>query len=118
MSMRVTLSYFIEPSPNNVGWGENHRYASHGLRFDVIRPLEGVAAFQKADVQNRVGRPRRPAAERRRDGEWVIGSNGRTHGSLHSDWWDGKAIDLARCNLIAVYPVTGWWKERHHLGAT
>jgi hypothetical protein len=24
VSMRVTLSYFIEPSPNNIGWGVNH----------------------------------------------------------------------------------------------
>ena len=25
VSMRVTLSYFVEPSPNRVGWGVNHR---------------------------------------------------------------------------------------------
>ncbi len=116
VSMRVTLSYFIEPSPNNVGWGENHRYASHGLRLDVIRPLEGVAAFKKRlsttewDAPN--ARPQNVDETRK----WVIGDNGRRHGSLHSDWWEGKAIDLSRCNLIAVYPVTGWWKERHHLG--
>jgi hypothetical protein len=36
--------------------------------------------------------------------------------SLHSDWWTGNAADLATCNLIAVYPVTGWWRERPHLG--
>lgn len=115
VSMRVTLSYFIEPSPNNVGWGENHRYASHGLRFDVIRPLEGVSAFRKRISKAEWDAPDAPPQSVDETREWVIGSNGRTHGSLHSDWWEGKAIHLARCNLIAVYPVTGWWKERHHL---
>ena len=114
--MRVTLSYFIEPSPNNIGWGENHRYASHGLRFDVIRPLESETAFKKrlSKTEWNALNPRPQNTDETK--EWVIGSNGRTHGSLHSDWWVGKAADLARRSLIAVYPVTGWWKERHHLG--
>lgn len=116
VSMRVTLSYFIEPSPNNVGWGENHRYASHGLRFDVIRPLEGLPAFKKRLSKTEWDAPNARPQNVEETREWVIGDNGRTHGSLHSDWWQGKAIDLSRCNLIAVYPVTGWWKERHHLG--
>ena len=114
--MRVTLSYFIEPSPNNIGWGENHRYASHGLRFDVIRPLEGLLAFKKRLSKTEWDKPSARPQNVDETREWVIGSNGRTHGSLHSDWWEGKAIDLSRCNQIAVHPVTGWWKERHHLG--
>lgn len=114
--MRVTLSYFIEPSPNNVGWGENHRYASHGLRFEIIRPLEGLKAFQQRISATEWDAPNvRPQAVEDTL-RWEIGSNGRTHGSLHSDWCEGKATDLARCNQIAVFPVTGWWKERHHLG--
>ena len=36
----------------------------------------------------------------------------RASGSLHSDIWDGTAADLAERGAIAVYPVTGWWKER------
>ena len=31
--LRVTLSYFIEPSPGRRGWKDKHRYQSHGLRF-------------------------------------------------------------------------------------
>ena len=26
------------------------------------------------------------------------------------------AADLATCNLISVFPVIGWWRERKHLG--
>ena len=46
----------------------------------------------------------------------MIGGNGRTHGSIHSDWWVGSAADLAASGRLVVYPVTGWWMERHHLG--
>ena len=115
VKMRVTLSYFIEPSPNSVGWGVNHRYASHGLRFDVIRPTEGVDGFKKRISREFWEENTRPLDQAEEIRNWVIGDQGRTHGSIHSDWWIGRAIDLARCGRIAVYPVTGWWKERHHL---
>jgi len=36
-------------------------------------------------------------------------------GSVHSDRWKGTAAELANCNMIAVYPIVGWWRERHHL---
>ena len=26
-----------------------------------------------------------------------------------------RSADLANCGLIAVYPVSGWWRERKHL---
>ncbi len=116
VTMRVTLSYFIEPSPNSVGWGVNHRYASHGLRFDVIRPTEEIEGFKRRisrdfwEAPNK--RPENPAEETR---NWVIGDQRRTHGSIHSDWWVGSAVELANCGRIVVYPVTGWWKERLHL---
>ena len=41
-------------------------------------------------------------------GSWVDYSN---RGSIHSDIWEGTAIDLAACGRVAVFPVTGWWKE-------
>jgi hypothetical protein len=115
VTMRVTLSYFVEPSPNNVGWGVNHRYASHGLRFDVIRPLESVAGFK-----GRISRAfwvdgKRPTDSARETRNWTVGEDNRTLGSLHSDWWMGTATELARSGRIVVYPVSGWWKDRKHL---
>jgi hypothetical protein len=47
VTMRVTLSYFIEPSPGQRGWGNKFRYQSHGLRFKVKRPGEGTQEFLK-----------------------------------------------------------------------
>jgi hypothetical protein len=113
--MRITLSYFIEPSPNSIGWGVNHRYASYGLRFDVIRPTEGLDGFKKRISRDFWEGGQRPAGQAEESRNWIIGDQGRTHGSLHSDWWVGHAADLAQCGRIAVYPVTGWWKERQHL---
>ncbi len=116
VTMRVTLSYFIEPSPGNVGWGVNHRYASHGLRFDVIRlPGETLTEFKrrisKAEWPDPTQRPQNVPENR----NWVVGEHGRTHGSLHCDWWQGRAVELSRSNKLAVYPVSGWWKDRPHL---
>ncbi len=56
---------------------------------------------------------RQDRAPRRR---WVVGEDGRSLGSLHSDWWMGTAAELARSGRIIVYPVSGWWRERKHLG--
>jgi hypothetical protein len=115
VTMRVTLSCFVEPSPNNVGWGVNHRYASHGLRFDVIRPLEGLGGFKRrisrAFWDNPTTRPKSVKETR----NWTVGDDNRTLGSLHSDWWTGTAATLARSGKIVVYPVIGWWRERKHL---
>lgn len=115
ITMRVTLSYFIEPSPGSVGWGVNHRYASHGLRFDVIRPTESLADFRKRISRAFwEGTNTRPANVKETR-NWVIGEDNRNLGSLHSDWWTGTAATLASSGKIVVYPVSGWWRERKHL---
>lgn len=116
VTVRVTLSYMIEPSPGRIGWTRKHRYQSHGLRFDVNRPQEDEEAFKQRLSRSEWDEPDlRPdnVAETR---PWVVGDQGRRRGSVHSDWWTGPAADAAMTNLIAVHPVTGWWRERPHLG--
>jgi hypothetical protein len=116
VKMHVTLSYFIEPSPGRKGWGHKFRFQSHGLRFEVKSPLENTTAFKKrisrAVWEESEGRPDNVAEVR----NWVVGAKGRTHGSIHSDWWEGSATELAASGQVAVYPVTGWWRERPQLG--
>ena len=46
---------------------------------------------------------------------WTIGINNRSVGSIHTDMITTTAADLASCNLIAVFPVIGWWKLRGNL---
>lgn len=105
--LRVTLSYFIEPNPARRGWKYRHRYSSHGLRFEVPRADESLADFHARmtkSAQDEIdGEPDFKGSE------WTI----RYHrGSLHSDWWEGSAADLASRGYVAVVPVGGWWKEQ------
>lgn len=40
--MRVTLSYFVEPGPGEVGWEDKYRYLACGLRFDAIETKDDL----------------------------------------------------------------------------
>ncbi len=112
--MRVTLSYFIEPNPGERGWANKYRYASHGLRFVVRRPLESEEAFhQRINQKARDEEYRRSTVKD--SGHWTLGEKLRNFGSIHSDTWRGMAVQLAARRHIAVYPVLGWWKERANL---
>jgi len=113
--MRVTLSYFVEPSPGRRGWTRRHRYASHGLRFDVKRPTETVDQFRQRISDTASEEDEESPQATTESQPWVIGGRGRSQGSVHSDWWEGTAADLAACGCLAVYPVTGWWRERRNL---
>lgn len=114
--MRVSLSYFIEPNPGRRGMVPKTRYASHGLRFDVKRPGETVEAFKQRLSAAERDDPDAPIDTVGETRNWVLGVNGRARGSLQCDWWEGTAEQLAASDCIAVFPVTGWWKERPHLG--
>lgn len=113
VDFRITLSYFVEPNPGERGWTRRHRYASHGLRFAVKRSLETLDAFRAringAIEMEEQGLP----ADVGGDG-WLLGTI-RNAGSLHSDYWQGTAAELARRDAIAIYPVGGWWKEKPNL---
>ncbi len=115
VTVRITLSYFIEPSPAGRGWGKKFRYASHGLRFALRGPTESNAAFRrrisKAEWEEGADRPATVDPI-----NWTIGSRLRTRGSIHCDWLTAPAADIASCGQVAVFPVTGWWRERKHLG--
>ncbi len=114
VTMRVTLSYFVEPSPGEVGWQDRYRYASHALRFELNGPGEAEAEF----VQRVNSKAREDEEHPGTDGpgsRWTFGE-ARNVGSIHSDIWSGPAAELASSHLIAVHPSVGWWRERQHLG--
>ncbi len=46
---------------------------------------------------------------------WLIGPRYRDRGSIHSDLWTGTAVELAVWGIIAIHPVSGWWKDRQTL---
>ena len=115
VKMRVTLSYFIEPGPGEIGWKDRYRYPSHGLRFKINSPTESedefISRINTAVRNDEYGRPDTESPSN----HWIIGQN-RNKGSIHSDIWEGTAADLSSSNLIAVFPSIGWWRERSHLG--
>lgn len=109
IEMQVTLSYFIEPNPSERSYVRRFRYASHGLRFAMKGPLESAESFkgrllreesEEGDIQD-------PAHE-----HWFLGPSLRQQGSLHGDTWQGDISQLMACNVLAVYPVSGWWREK------
>ena len=113
--MKVTLSYFIEPLPGERGWKDKYKYASCNLRFEVNNSDENEEDFKK-----RINKLMREDNEDKGNGSsgsdrWTLGKNNRCLGSIHSDIWEGTAADLSQANYIAVYPISGWWKEKNKL---
>jgi hypothetical protein len=111
VTMKVTLSYFIEPNLTGKAATRPDTYRSFGLRFDMKKRTETSARFRS-----------RISASQAKDGTeadgetscWLLGPKAIQAGSLHCDLWRGRAIDLAGHDAIAVYPVGGWWKS--HVG--
>ena len=88
-----------------------YSYASHQLRFDIQRPTETNSMFHKRINKRALDdEEKRPSGGGDDDG-WIIGSTMRNRGSLHSDFWEGTASELAARGRVAVFPITGWWKD-------
>jgi hypothetical protein len=117
VTMRITLSYFVEPSPGARGWTARYGYQSHGLRVAVRNPLETVRQFEERI--NKAVREEGYEPPGLQDPGWQFGrGSGLTSiGSVHSDIWRGTAADLASRGQLAVYPTMGWWNKRPQLGA-
>ncbi|MFJ8747365.1 S8 family peptidase [Embleya sp. NPDC127516] len=115
VELRVTLSYMVEPNPGRRGMRGAHTYASHGLRFAIKAPLQSVDDFERcvAEVAETEGDAKTSAKAFENDDHWLLGPQNRNRGSLHSDVWRGSAVQLAECGVLAVYPVSGWWKTHN-----
>jgi hypothetical protein len=114
VTLKITLSYFIEPSPGELQTQTRYSYASHGLRFDINAPEEynNIASFKK-----RINKEAREDKEDIPDSDglgsrWNIGTTYRKKGTVQSDSVTLTGAEMAACNHIAVYPVGGWWKTR------
>lgn len=94
VELRVTLSYYVEPNPGERGWLRRHRYASHGLRFAVKRSLESVDAFRQRINAAAAAEEEGFEASDTGPDNWLLGSRVRDVGSIHSDFWQGTAVDL------------------------
>lgn len=118
VKMKVTLSYFIDPSPGEIGWENKYRYPGCRLYFDVNNVNEDKESFlyrinQKArdELESKIDHSKTQNNSER----WLLGQNNRNVGSIHSDIWEDTAINFAENRYIAIYPGGGWWKERTNL---
>lgn len=117
VKMRVTLSYFIDPSPGEIGWEDKYRYPGCRLFFDVNNTNEDKEKFlSRINKKMRDEDYNKTKAAVDTSGRWFLGVNNRNVGSIHSDIWKDTAANLAENRFLAVYPGGGWWKTRTGLG--
>jgi hypothetical protein len=110
VELRVTLSYFPEPS-------KFRSRIEHGLdlRWDMQGPQEEDDEFLKRVndlLRDRDADGKKIIKTYGESFDWQIGKQRRSRGTVQSDRWSGKAPMLAGSKLIAVYPVLGWWDRR------
>jgi hypothetical protein len=111
VTLKITLSYFIEPNPGSRRYANNYQYHSHVLDFAVIKPNEDLNVFKRR-ISAATDLP-----EEERDGRgesWIIGRV-RSKGSVKKDFITMSGADMAQRNYIAVYPKNGWYKTRKRL---
>lgn len=118
VELRVTLSYFIEPSGSRRGWRRRYSYQSHALRFELRRPNETTAEFVKR-VNRDASKEEDGSTSAASDDQWLVGPNQRNRGSLHQDVWSGYGAELASTGgTLAVHAVGGWWKNNNRQDRT
>jgi hypothetical protein len=105
--MKVTLSYFIEPNLSGRAATRPETYRSAGLRFELKKRSESVENFKK---RYEPPVPGDKAIVLQETDRWLLGPDAISAGSLHCDLWRGPAVELARHDAVAIFPVTGWWK--------
>ena len=112
VKITITLSYFIEPNPGARQYASNFSYHSHSLDFKMIKPLEKLEMFER-----RISAAAKDLEEGKdmKDELWVIRERVRSKGSLKKDFIETTGAELAKRNLIAVYPKGGWYKTRKKL---
>lgn len=107
VKIRITLSYYVKPSPGYAGRSNKYRYPSATLHFDLKSASESMEEF--------LCRRNRSEGEKKTDNDtnrWTIKQQRREQGTVQSDWIECTAAELASCGQIIVYPGQGWWKER------
>lgn len=105
--IRITLSYYVKPSPGYAGRTSKYRYPSATLRFDLKTATETQEEFLCRRNKYEGEKTTQNDADR-----WTIKQQRRERGTVQSDWIKCTAVDLAEMDKIIVYPGPGWWKER------
>lgn len=122
VTLRVTLSYFIEPNPGDRGYTTKYAYQSTALKFSLINSGEDFDNFKiRTNKKNQDNLKENLGVDKLDSGEydkntgssrWALGADTVFKGSIHSNYWNGSAVEIASCNKLAVFPLaSGWWKQ-------
>lgn len=111
-SIKVTLSYFIESNPGELGWKDKYRYSSYGLRFSMNGVLSKEQFERKISSYIASDSDDDSSIDLSTEIEWKYGVNSRNVGSIHSDIWESNAGMISESRYVAIYPVGGWWKSK------
>ena len=107
VKIRITLSYYVKPSPGYAGRTSRYRYPSALLHFDLKTSTETTEEFLRRRNQHEGESTTKNDSDR-----WAIKQQRRERGTVQSDWIECTAAELADLDKIIVYPGQGWWKER------
>lgn len=114
VTLKVTLSYFIEPNPGSRAkkYANNFQYHSHNLDFVVIKRDETLEHFKR-----RVSAASETSEDAldSRDEPWLV-KRVRSRGSIKKDFITMSGADMATRNKIAIFPKNGWYRNRKKLG--
>lgn len=112
VELRVTLSYFVEPTAARRGWRRRYAYPSHGLRFELRSPTETTPEFIRRVNREAAVEEDGSTSSASSTANWTVGPDQRNKGSLHQDIWHGDGPQLASTGgVLAVHSVGGWWKN-------
>ena len=115
IQLKVTLSYYIEPSPGNRGWKEKYTYSSFGLKFEIKDENESEAEFIRR-IDYAMHNEDDTTGSSNSD-IWYLGKKNRDKSSIRSDFTvNTTAIQIAEIDKIAIIPENGWWKNRRNMG--
>ncbi len=116
-TIKVTLSYFIEPNPGNRQYASNFRYHSHELDFKLIKRSESIREFKRRISAASSGTKEHDDDTIDATSElWTLRERVRSKGSIKKDFITASGIELSRRSILAVYPKNGWYRTRRKLG--
>lgn len=116
-TIKVTLSYFIEPNPGNRQYASDFYYHSHELDFKLIKRSETIQDFQRriSAASSQTEEHNDETVDTTSE-PWSLRERIRSKGSIKKDYYKTSGIELAERNVLAIYPKNGWYRTRRKLG--
>lgn len=108
VTLKVTLSYYIEPNAGSRKFSNHYQYHSHQLDFELINRNEDISTFT-----SRISKPENETKDnkvKRTGVSWSIG-NSSSKGSIRKDFITLSGREMSERNCLAVFPRNGWYKN-------